>query len=341
MVISKPELEKAKVLVVEADYQVSQVIQSFLEREGDYKTYSVDNASDAITMTSELYWDTIILDIGIPTEKGEEPHHENGLETLVKIHNACKHTPVITVTGMDENDLNIKCLENGAYYFLNKPLEQKHLSAIVRNAVSYQRKNYDGLSGLISRGLFIDRLEFEHERARRLNEKKSGDHSHQSSLSLIFMDLDDFKQYNDNYSHLAGDYVISAVGRLLRNHRPFSSGQGRGLLRSYDLACRYGGDEFALMLPETNCYGGIIFAKRLMEKSLSIKLKDIYESFGEDNRLKLSMGLATYPFPSDVREGIELIPHADEALYFAKKNNKGSVAFNGPEGPEIVCSPNY
>lgn len=154
----------------------------------------------------------------------------------------------------------------------------------------------DNLSGLYNSRYFHEFLKKELARAKR----------NQNSLSLLVIDMDGFKQINDNYGHLAGDHVISEVGKSIKNN-----------VRVMDVAARYGGDEFALILPETGYHMSKNMAARLYNKlaSMSITIKN-----GNCINPRLSIGISTLSFAGETAD--ELIRMADEAMYQNKRENK-------------------
>jgi diguanylate cyclase (GGDEF)-like protein len=163
----------------------------------------------------------------------------------------------------------------------------------------------DGLTGLYNYRHLIHSLETDLRRAIR----------YQRNISLLLMDIDYFKNLNDTYGHLCGDYVIKAVSKLLKSN-----------VRSTDLVARYGGDELAIMLIETD-------AKSALE--VAEKLKDQIESHTfkwHTNQLSvnLSIGVATAPAP-EIREVNDLVQAADQALYQAKRGGRNTVVVFGQE----------
>ena len=158
----------------------------------------------------------------------------------------------------------------------------------------------DPLSGLLNRRYFQERLAEEMERSKR----------HKLPLSLIIMDIDDFKKFNDLHGHLAGDEAIGIVGRYLRNN-----------IRTIDVAARYGGEEFTVILPQTGKVDATQIAQRVcleIEKNAFIN-EDINRNAG----ITASLGLATFPEDADSLD--ELFKHADRALYRAKAAGKNRV----------------
>jgi len=129
-----------------------------------------------------------------------------------------------------------------------------------------------------------------------------------SLVTLIMMDIDDFKKYNDTYGHLEGDHLLRSLARILRYS-----------LRETDFIARYGGDEFAVILPETGKDGARIVAERLL-KNIS------QQSFGREmRRVTIGVGLSSYP-----ADGVEkdfLLKKSDKSLYRAKGEGKNRVEY--------------
>lgn len=158
----------------------------------------------------------------------------------------------------------------------------------------------DELTGLFNYRYLQQRLNDEIERARRYTR----------SLSLLMLDTDDFKKFNDTYGHIAGDQALAEIGQVLRT-----------AVREIDVVCRYGGEEFAVVLPETDAEGAFVVAEKVREAVASHSFAD-----GQGNRgvrLTVSIGLATYPSSAADRE--ELLRQADDALYQAKHLGRDRV----------------
>jgi len=161
-----------------------------------------------------------------------------------------------------------------------------------------ERAERDELTGLANRRALDDRLREEIDRARRY-----GTH-----LTLVLIDLDDFKHVNDRYGHQCGDDVLRVVGALLSRS-----------VRELDLAARYGGEEFALVLPGTVADG----ARRVAEKiRATVGAVEIPAPSAERIRVTASFGMAEFPAWSTVEE---LIAEADRCLYEAKRHGKNRV----------------
>jgi len=152
----------------------------------------------------------------------------------------------------------------------------------------------DGLTGLYDHDTVLTLLEKEIERARR----------HSKTISLLMLDLDDFKLVNDNFGHQKGDEVLVRLADIIRE-----------TIRTMDVAGRYGGEEFIVILPETDIISAIQSAERIRET--------IEDQFSQDMQLTASVGIAC--FPNDGDNVTTLVKAADEALYQAKAEGKNQV----------------
>lgn len=195
---------------------------------------------------------------------------------------------------------------------LNHKLEVANRELVILNQQLKEHSIRDGLTGLYNHSHFQDALRHLFAQAER-----SG-----APLSLLFLDVDDFKTINDVYGHATGDQVLGAMGRLLDNRE--SSTNGRELWRASDVTARYGGEEFAVLLPETSLEGAVVFAERLRQHIMALaRLPELANLSGHERPLSCSIGIAT--FPIDATTPIELVMAADSAMYVAKQNGKNCV----------------
>jgi diguanylate cyclase (GGDEF)-like protein len=183
------------------------------------------------------------------------------------------------------NDLSIAVRE-----FAQKNRELKNANETIEKLA-----RIDGLTGLANRRILEETLPREAARANRLNE----------SLSVIFVDVDHFKPINDEFGHDAGDQVLAQLGNIFKSQ-----------LRSYDLAARFGGDEFVLLLPGTTRDGAIVIAERIRAGVGTLAFPEY------PRQVTVSIGIAALGIGET---GEELVAHADEALYRAK--GKGGNRF--------------
>lgn len=160
----------------------------------------------------------------------------------------------------------------------------------------------DSLTGIANRRQFDEVIDREWRRARRAG----------SALSLIMIDVDDFKAVNDEYGHQFGDECLIRLARLLRD----------ALNRPADLVARYGGEEFAILLPETDAEGAAELSEAIRAKVVGMKIT--FEGLQRDAVVTVSMGVITH-YPTRALSSVALIAAADEALYRAKKNGRNRV----------------
>ncbi|MFT4578365.1 MAG: diguanylate cyclase (GGDEF)-like protein [Nitrospinales bacterium] len=161
-----------------------------------------------------------------------------------------------------------------------------------------KQSHSDGLTGLFNRRYFDEALQGEMNRVQRYN----------GCFSVFFIDLDNFKKLNDTYGHQAGDLTLKVVADILRNMK-----------RTEDTACRYGGEELVLILPETEKMNALVIAERIRKKVEEAVL----EFEGKIFNVTLSGGIASYP--ADGKEAQNLIHAADVALYQAKESGRNRI----------------
>lgn len=172
----------------------------------------------------------------------------------------------------------------------------KFTSVGIQNNIHYEHSVKDSKTGLYNHNFFVSRVN--EELARCLRNKKS--------FSLIVMDIDKFKKFNDSYGHLAGDEVILSLAEKLKHS-----------LREEDILSRFGGEEFTVLLPETGRKEGLITAERLRQEVEKMEVN--YQ--GTILKVTISLGVSTYDWVEKLTEKT-LLERADEALYDSKKNGR-------------------
>jgi diguanylate cyclase (GGDEF)-like protein len=161
----------------------------------------------------------------------------------------------------------------------------------------------DGLTGLYNHRYFQDLMDHELSRARR----------YKKPFSLIMLDLDHFKKINDHYGHPVGDVVLKGVSEAIQNS-----------IRDCDFAARYGGDEFAVVLPETELKGAAMAAERMRKAVEDLEIA----TNGIDIDVSISIGVTCYHTLADKKDKSEIISEADKALYKSKKKGRNKTCLH-------------
>jgi diguanylate cyclase (GGDEF)-like protein len=184
----------------------------------------------------------------------------------------------------------------------------------------------DNLTSLYNRAYFFYRLTSEINRAKRYNRP----------LSILIMDVDDFKRFNDLYGHLVGDQLLRILSDTIRASIRYSAGKPSYEL---DIPCRYGGDEFAIILPETASAQATIVAERLRQE-INLRcghgmMAEIQAATGshplEAPDVTVSVGVASFPEHASLTEA--LVKAADDAMYVSKRSEKDAVVVSGAGHP--------
>jgi diguanylate cyclase (GGDEF)-like protein len=237
----------------------------------------------------------VLLDLFMP--------NINGIELLRQMKQSFETLPVVIMTGYGSIEVAVESMQAGASDFVTKPVEATVLDIRLKRAIEYAHTkrlaDTDGLTGLYNRRSFQERLEQEIDRAIRYNRP----------LSLIMIDIDHFKMYNDTHGHLHGDSILVEVAHFLRT-----------LSRTSDIVVRYGGEEFSLLLPETDLASAEALGQRLREQVERHTFRGTKPLPGKG--LTISVGIASY-MPPDTKEA--LLEAADMALYRAKREGRNRV----------------
>ncbi|HHU49612.1 MAG: GGDEF domain-containing protein [Caldicoprobacterales bacterium] len=173
--------------------------------------------------------------------------------------------------------------------------------------------NKDSLTGIANRRCFDATLEHEYFRLRRSNSK----------LSIILLDIDHFKEYNDCCGHVMGDDCLRQIGRVLAG----------SVNRSVDLAARYGGEEFACILPDTSIDGAVKIAEKIQQRIQDLKIEHKKSPVSEF--VTASFGVTTVQYSSEISPS-EVIAMADKLLYKAKVSGRNMIEFAESKGPELA-----
>jgi two-component system, cell cycle response regulator len=249
----------------------------------------------------------VLLDVNMPGL--------NGLETLAKLRVRSEYVSVIFVSANSRTEDIIRGLDAGADDYVCKPFQVLELLSRVRSQLrikdlndNLQKANarlkelvdIDDLTGLFNMRSLYKRLDFELDRARRYGR----------SVAVIMMDLDHFKRVNDQHDHLFGSFVLTEVGKMIREN-----------IRKVDFGARYGGDEFLVVLTEISLEGATVFANRLRQRIAEGTFKNEFYSMD----LTASLGLAIANPNEEEVDARGMVRYADRALYKSKENGRNRV----------------
>jgi len=306
------------IVIIDGDLKTTRFLSKHL-KEADFNVCSVNNLEDAEKVINERIPDVILIDLSF------EDHECNSFISRIKSNVALSQLPIIALSGSFENfeECNFGQLLK-LNDFMRKPVHiAEALTRIhaqikfmeVQNRLKQKNKELmekalrlehsiktDELTELNTKKYILEMLGNEIQRSAR----------YKKPLSVIMLDIDNFKSINDTYGHLAGDNVLKQVARIIRSS-----------IREIDLAGRYGGEEFIIIAPETSLSGAIKLAERIrynIENSclhLDNKNKNIFVTISAGIRCKTPS--KTYDI---CKESKSLIDEADDALYQAKRNGK-------------------
>ncbi len=290
---------KSHVLLVDDDPSVLRILTKWLGKAG-YRVAQAGNGHQALTAIEARCPDFLITDWEMPGF--------TGLELCQKVRQLKlpHYVYVLFLTIRSAPEDMVAGLEAGADDFLVKPVRQEELLARMRAGARVldlerqlsQMARTDPLTGLLTRRTFYDCLLKQWKRAQRSN----------LPLSCVMVDLDFFKRINDIHGHPAGDAVLTAMANLM----------GDACRRS-DSVCRYGGEEFCVMLPETNGHGAVVWAERVRKMLASLEVP----AGGRQLRVTASFGVAQKQDGTQTAE--QLVDQADQALLCAKQSGRDRV----------------
>jgi len=324
--------ERPRILVVDGEERYRRVLLKLLESCGYDVTIRASGAA-ALRAYLQRVFPLVITDIEIPDM--------TGIELLQQIKKINMQTEIIVINNYASLDTAIAAMRSGAYDYLVKPLRDREVicNAAHRALEKYrlQKQNFnliqalkqhnkalesankrlkklathDDLTGLFNHRYFQQRILLEIDRAQRYPE----------SFSILFIDLDDFKCYNDTNGHLEGDRLLKDLSALFL----------RGF-RKTDVVARYGGDEFVVILPETPKNHARRIAAKLHRRVAGYPFANCDRMPGEC--ITISIGLATYP--EDGTSADTLMHHADQMLYDGKRKKGDLAVRKGSPAEEAV-----
>jgi len=296
--------ERNSILIIDDEIANLQVLTGILEQE--YTIFAAKDGATAIKIARSNLPDLILLDIMMPGM--------DGYEVLAALRDvkATARIPVIFVTALDSMEDEKIGLSLNAADYIGKPFHPAVVRLRVRNQIQILNQIreierislLDQLTGIANRRSFDERIQAEWKRAVR-----EGD---SVPLSLLLIDVDRFKDYNDSYGHQQGDRALQAVAGVL-------SGISR---RAPDFAARWGGEEFIVLLPGTPPEGAAAIAENIRKQ---IEDMDIPLADGSPSRVTASIGAVTrLPAAGDLWVSA-FLSAADKAMYAAKSRGRNRV----------------
>ena len=272
----------------------------------DCDIFMATNGEQAITVCQSQLPDLVLLDVVMDGLDGHEVCRR------LKSDLATQGIPIIFITAQHHESEEVFGLELGAVDFISKPINPIIVKARVRTHLVLKLQNdqlrsmalIDGLTGVANRRKFDEKIIADWRQC--LRDKKS--------LSLILIDVDYFKRYNDKYGHQAGDECLKSIALTL----------AKCVRRPYDLVARYGGEEFACILPSTGISGAIEIAERMLQCVRELNIEHSESDLGQV--VTISLGVATV-IPSVDFKLQDLLESADKQLYKSKQTGRSCVSF--------------
>ena len=317
--------ETIVVLLVDDQRMIAEAVRRALANEKDIAFHFCTDPNQALSMITKLHPTCILQDLVMPEIDGLE------MVKMYRRQEDLKHIPVIVLSTREEPEIKSKAFAIGANDYLVKLPDSVELIARVRyhskayivhqqrdaaykalqeserrlaeaNKQLQKLSSQDGLTHIPNRRRFDEVLHKEWHRAMR----------HSASLSMIMIDIDFFKLYNDYYGHQGGDTCLQKVANILK----------ASIQRESDMLARYGGEEFAVILPETGIHGANEVAEHMRQQVYAARIPHTRSSVCPF--ITISLGVAA-AVPERASDPTGLIRAADKALYQAKQNGRNAV----------------
>jgi diguanylate cyclase (GGDEF)-like protein len=305
------KIKNTNILIVDDDLSIRNTMQEYINNAG-FVSQTASTAEEALELIKTNKFSVVITDIRLPGMGGLE---------LTKVIKKDNGADVIVVTGYSDDYSYEEAINIGASDFVIKPVRLEELLLRLRRVLKERQLGTertrmmeklqklaitDGLTKLYNSRSFYTQLELEVDRFNR----------YKHPLALLLLDIDNFKEYNDTYGHLEGDKVLVRFSQIIKS-----------CLRANDSAYRYGGEEFTVILPETNGDEAKTVAQRIRASLEAEKYKPVP---GKVARITISIGV-TQCYPKE--ELSTFIRRADKAMYLSKENGRNRVSVLLAEPP--------
>ncbi len=304
--------QKEKILHIDDDNSCYKLVNTMLNKSGFKEVSQSGSLQEAKSMIQEGKYDLIILDYLLPDG--------DAFELLEYLQKKQLELPVIVLTGQGDEKLASKVLRYGAHDYLPKAdlnreslfksinfaLEKHYLNRDKERAmvVMGQLSTKDELTGLYNRRYFVEAL----------NREIAGSHRYKNKMGLFMIDIDHFKKVNDTYGHTTGDLVLKRVAKIIED-----------TVREYDIPCRYGGEEFSIILPNTDKSGADIVCNRIRKNVAAQSFE--HNSITFHVTLSAGIAFADQIMSQNEQSSDALIKMADAALYQAKSDGRNKIVF--------------
>ncbi len=316
-----------RILIVDDSPTSRMLLESILRHSGYTELLQASSAVQALALLHEQAElepgkspvDLVLMDLNMPEMDGIQA------TSHLKANPQLSDIPIIMVTVSDDAQNLERAFEVGAIDYINKPVSKVELRARVRSVLRLKQEmdrrklrerelqeltrqlqaisNLDGLTGVPNRRLFDETYPREWLRSRR----------ERLPLSVLMIDIDFFKNYNDTYGHLQGDSCLRLVAQAIQG----------SLKRPADLVARFGGEEFCVILPQTDAEGALRIAHAIKDSVQALGIP--HRASDVSDLVTVSIGIATR-LPDLDEEPNTLLREADAALYQAKSQGRNAVA---------------
>jgi diguanylate cyclase (GGDEF)-like protein len=302
--------QRARLLIVDDQPANVQALHQVFA--SDHQVFMATSGPQALSVCAAKAPDLVLLDVVMPGMNGYEVCRR------LKADPATRDIPVIFVTAHNDEAAETQGLDAGAVDFISKPINPKIVRARVKTHLTLKRQSdllrqwvyMDGLTNVCNRRFFDEQLLVVWGQAVRQG----------TPLSVILLDIDYFKRYNDHYGHQAGDECLRRVAAELK----------AGLKRPGDLLARYGGEEFVCLLPDTPAEGALALAQQLGQRINDAGIEHARSAISRV--VTVSLGACTKP-QDTVGSAAALLREADAQLYIAKSRGRNQSCGSALEGP--------
>ena len=307
--MTRPKHQRAKILLVDDSTTNLRIMGGILSSSYDILVATSSETALEIAQGSEPP-DLILLDVKMPGMDGYAACR------ILKEADNTRDIPIIFITALEDPQSEMKGFELGAVDYITKPYSAQAIRARVKTHLALKQHAdiledqafLDGLTGIANRRQFDQSLEKEWLRMMR----------RETPLSLLMIDIDHFKQFNDRYGHGIGDECLRLVAHTIASI----------IKRPGDLAVRYGGEEFAVILPDTDEKGARVVAEAMRLAVDTLKLPHAASLVAD--HITISLGV-TSNIPRQHENAQDLVNAADRALYRAKSSGRNRIYVESPD----------